>query len=96
MKTTYLLPVISLGIFIGGCAENRANQHAVRDASSAIRTGLEACVSKKVVQPLPILMHAELRNGHWHVWEAGRDCEVFSTDVDAASGDAGPCSVCVT
>jgi hypothetical protein len=42
------------------------------------------------------MMHAELRNGSWYVWETGRDCEVFSTDVDATTGKTGPCSVCVT
>jgi len=83
-------------LIVSGCTDTPKTEPAVRDAESAIRIGLDACVSKKVVQPAASDLHARLRSGSWHVWEQGRDCEVFSTDVDAATGKAGPCSVCVT
>lgn len=95
MRVVGLAAIVSVGVFLNGCAENHGSSPVVREASAAIRIGLDACVSKNVVQPSPSLMHAELRNGKWHVWEQGRDCEVFSTDVDATTGTAGPCSVCV-
>jgi hypothetical protein len=69
---------------------------AVRDAASAIRIGIDACVSKRVVQPPPDAMHATLHGGYWHVWEAGRACKVFSNDVRAADGKPSECSICVT
>jgi hypothetical protein len=97
MKVERRLLTISVAIaLLGGCTGTPTKQNAVRDAATAIRIGLDACVSKKVVQPSLSDMHAELRNGSWHVWEQGGKCEVFSTDVDAVTGAAGPCSVCVT
>lgn len=96
MKVLGLAAMVSAGLLLSACAQSRGNSPVIRDASAAIRIGLEACVSKNVVQPAPSLMHAELRNGSWHVWEQGAKCEVFSTDVDAGTGTAGPCSVCVT
>lgn len=90
----HLMAIASVGLFLNGCAESHGHSYIVRDAAAAIRIGLDACVSKNVVQPTTS-MHAELRNGSWHVWEQGRACEVFSTDVDAATGTAGPCSICV-
>ncbi len=97
MRIAHLMLMVPLVItFACGCIETSKNEKVVKDATSAIRIGLDACVSKKVVQPSPSSMHAVLRNGSWHVWEQGQSCEVFSTDVDAATGTAGPCSVCVT
>jgi len=93
MKTASLIGIVFAAQFLNGCAESHRSAYAVRDASAAIRIGLEACLSK---QSSPSLMHAELRNGSWHVWEQGQACEVFSTDVDATTGIAGPCSICVT
>lgn len=96
MGVARLAAIASVGLFLNGCAEGHGSSYVVRDASAAIRIGLDACVSKNVVQPSRSLMHAELRNASWHVWEQGRDCEVFSTDVDATTGATGSCSVCVT
>jgi hypothetical protein len=42
-------------------------------------------------------MHAELRNGRWHVWERGEhQCEAvrgeaWSVEVDATSGEGRYC-----
>jgi hypothetical protein len=97
MKMGYVaLPTTLVVLLASGCTGAPKQKYVVQDAASAIRIGLDACVSKRVVQPSPSSMHAELRNGSWHVWEQGRACEVFSTNVDATTGSAGPCSVCVT
>jgi len=96
LANDFLRPVVLTIFLAGGCTGVAKNEYAVRNSTSAIQIGLDACVSKKVVRPSPPTMHAKLHDGIWHVWQAGRDCEVFSTDVDATTGIAGPCSVCVT
>ncbi len=97
MKIEHAIFPIALAAFlISGCTSASKKEYTVRDAASAIRIGLDACISKKVVQPSPSDMHAELRGGAWHVWEQGEKCQVFSTDVDAFTGIAGDCSVCVS
>lgn len=94
MTLTKDVALVLFGFGLVACANGPRS--TVGDEASAIRRGIDACISQSVVQPPSELMHAELRGEKWHVWEAGRDCEVFSTDVDAATGLAGPCSVCVT
>lgn len=91
-----LLASMMATALIGGCTGTPTKQYAVPDAAAAIRIGIDACVSKKVVQPSLADMHAELRNGTWHVWEQGQKCKVFSTEVDAMTGTVEPCSVCAT
>ncbi|HEX3810260.1 MAG TPA: hypothetical protein VHW02_11250 [Rhizomicrobium sp.] len=84
-----------VSVLVIGCATPLSG-FVVQDETTAIRIGMDACVSKRVVQPEPSSLHAKLNNSVWHVWEAAKKCEVFSTDVDARTASAGPCSVCVT
>jgi hypothetical protein len=94
-ESRVMLIVCFLVLTLSGCTKSFVSDHSVKDASTAIRIGLNVCVSKIVVQPSRSVTHAELRNGSWHVWEQGRRCEVFSTDVNAKSRLTGPCSVCM-
>jgi hypothetical protein len=86
----------ALLLIAAACVNTEASHHAVPDARSAIRIGIAACLSSNAAERAQPAMRASLRGRRWHVWQQGRACEVFSTDVDAVTGAAGPCSICVT
>jgi hypothetical protein len=73
MKITTGISPVLLAILFSGCSVGPSkNDNAALDAVSAIRIGVDACISKNVVQPSLLAMHAEFRGGKWHVWEQGR------------------------
>jgi hypothetical protein len=93
--------IILAALNVGACADEASRPEqplqsdVVKDAASAIRIMLDHCLSKNVTQPPSETMHATLHNGIWHVWEAGKSCEVVAADVTAADGKPGLCSICL-
>jgi hypothetical protein len=96
MRAVFAMAVMIVASLVVGCVAHRDTVSGVQDTKSAIRIGMEACSSKNIARPPLSDMRAELRGASWHVWLVGRDYEVFATDVDAKTGAAGPCSVCVS
>jgi hypothetical protein len=83
------IAVIAVGVLIAGRA---GHGDAVRDKETAIRIGVNACVSNWS-QPPRKELHAEYRAGKWRVWWGGKEDFVFTVNVDAATGAAGMCTV---
>jgi len=72
---------------------------AVRDASTAIRIGQEACVNVTFLERARKEggWHAELHKGIWRTWQKTGVCESFGTNISAVTGKSdGSCTVCVT
>ncbi|GAA0564060.1 hypothetical protein GCM10008942_10620 [Rhizomicrobium electricum] len=86
-----MIVVGALGI---GCADGPGPRSAVRDAETAIRIGVNACISN-YSQPPRKDLHAKYNAGIWHVWWGNQDGRVFtfSVNVYADTGAAGLCAV---
>ncbi len=80
-------------IFSGGCATVTGRADAVPDAAAAMRIGLAN--RHQTDSAAQSVMHAELRNGVWHAWQPGLNCENLVSDIDAATGRTDGCGVCV-